>query len=143
MGQTAGHVQQSVQLVGMVGVIVVHLSPVKRALVLEAPLRAGKVRQTLLHRFAVHAQHIGGSSGGQRVGHVVPAGNVQLHVGVGLALRRYVEAAEAVDVDLILCKNLCNFLKTPWGVFYEDDVLFYHDVFPLFFLFFSYFFILA
>ncbi len=57
---------------------------------------------------------------------------------------RCVKAAETVDIDLILCKNLCNFLKTAWSVFYEDDVLFYHNNFPLFcYSFLFSFFILA
>ena len=41
---------------------------------------------------------------------------------------RCIETAEAVNVDLILCKDLCDFLKTSRSVFYEDDILFYHDV---------------
>ena len=45
---------------------------------------------------------------------------------------RCIETAEAVDVDLILSKDLCDFLKTSRRVLYEDDVLFYHDVFSSF-----------
>ena len=97
MRQGSGHIQQGVQLVGVMGVVVVHLSAVALALVLEAPLRAPEGGKALRHRPVVDAQHIGRRRGSQRIGNVVSAGNVQLHMRVALALRHHVKAGEAVE----------------------------------------------
>ena len=97
VGQGAHGAQKRLHLVGMVGVVVVHLCAVVDALMLEPASRAGEGGETLLHGLAVHPQQVGGGGGGQRIGYVVLAGNVQRHMGVALSPDDHIECAEPVE----------------------------------------------
>jgi len=97
VGQGPRRIQQGLYLIGMVGVVVVHLRPVIGTLVLEASSRTGKRGKALLHGLAVHPQQIRGGRGGQRIGHVVAPGDVQRHVGIALPEDHYVELTAPVE----------------------------------------------
>ena len=84
-------VQQSLQLAGMVGIIVIHIGAVVFALELEAAAGAVEACQAVLHRVGPHAQADGGGSGGQGVLHVVQPGHMEGHIGEQFPLEHNVK----------------------------------------------------
>ena len=89
--------QQGVKLCRVMGVVVVHRSAVIAALVLKPAAGAVEVLQAPGDGLAGDTQHIGRGGGGQRVENVVLAGDVQVHMGVQLAVDHHVEAGAAVE----------------------------------------------
>ena len=89
--------QQGVKLCRVMGVVVVHRRAVIAALVLKPAAGTVEVLQAPGDGLAGDPQHIGRGGGGQRVENVVLAGDVQVHMGVQLAVDHHVEAGAAVE----------------------------------------------
>ena len=100
--QGPGHLQQGVELSGVVGVVVVDPGPVHLPLVLKPPARAGECLQPPAHRLPGYAQDIGGRGGGQGVVHVVPPRHVQRQVGVERAVHHDIELPPALSPGEVL-----------------------------------------
>ena len=82
VAQALCHGEQGVELIGVVGVVVVHHGAVELSLLLEAASGPGKGGKALLHGTARNTKHIGGTAGGQSIGDIMASPHVESGVGI-------------------------------------------------------------
>ena len=97
VAQCFGGGQQGLKLAGVMGIVIIDLRAMIFALVFKAAACADKLTQTLFHGLAGDMQHVGCGCGGKGVFHVMHTGDLQTHVGIGVAVYQHIKFAHSVD----------------------------------------------